>query len=263
MKLLPLLAILLIATATTQAQSSLHSTWMSLKDSPLSLSYSAVTYTSRDDDKKIQGMDLLHDLALSYSFTDNDQFRVLNEFSNPYGGPSSYDITELRYQRANLWTEQSGSWADVNFQQRYVYNNDRSKSFGKSSSRVYANSTLGKDLVLKNILRYDVVHKESATDLGDSFWMLYSTPTWKLNDKWSVGLTFEYTHRNNNDLTVEKPNPTDALELGPSALYTISDTQYLNLAAYIQTMQSGDGEAFVKDASDGIAYELVYGITVF
>ena len=260
MKLLSLLATLLSVTVAYAAQSG--STWATLKESPLDMAYGLIATTSREDEEgkepKIQGANVYHDMALSYGLTENDQVRVLSEFSQRYGRPSSYDLTEVRYQRSNIWT-QADSWADVTFQQRYVYNNDRAKKYGSSSSRLYINRNLSEGFALNNIVRFDVAHKDNASHWGDNTLMLYTAPTWSINDQTSVGLTFRYSHVYPEGDTA----PTDKLEMSPSASYKISDAQSVAVAAYITAMQSGDRETFAKNVEDGITYELAYTLSVF
>ena len=261
MKFLPLFVAFFTMASSYSAQSTsvYKSTLAKLKESPLSLTYGLTGDTVRDDESKsIDGMNLWHDFLIGYNLTAKDQIKVTPEFSNEYGASSAYALTELRYQRSGVLTEEENG-VNVTFQQRYVYNNNRASAYGTSSTRLYIDRTFADGPTLRNIIRYDVTHDDSATAMGNARLRLYTTPLWTFSDKLSAGLTFRYQHTTSTG----DAKKADTLTLIPNASYGLAANQSLGLATYVTAMESGDGSIFAKNVADGVTYELSYTLSVF
>ena len=280
MRFLPLLAILLVATSAYAAKSTaaLKSALASLKESPLNFSYGLVGVTERDDDSQVRGGTLYHDFLISYDITDKDEVRVMPELSNGYrsdqfvsdkkprGGQkdnweTSYEGVLLRYRRKNLLT-QGKHGVDGEFQQRYFYNNNRTKAYGSASTRFYLKRSLGKRFSLKGLTQYDLDHNvsEGKKDRRQRRFLLSTTPSWSFTDQFSGGMVFRYKHS-----IFEKkkgPNNSDLFELIPHLSYSFAGHSF-GAAANLSVFKSNDGKTFVRHMEDSISYELSYTLSVF
>ena len=269
MRFLPLLAILLVATSAYAAKSTaaLKSALASLKESPLNFSYGLVGVTERDDDSQVRGGTLYHDFLISYDITDKDKVTVMPELSNGYmsgqkdNWETSYEGVLLRYRRKNLLT-QAKHGVDGEFQQRYFYNNNRTKTYGAASTRFYLKRSLGKRFSLKGLTQYDLDHNvsEGKKDRRQRRFLLSTTPSWSFTDQFSGGMVFRYRHS-----IFEKkkfPSNSDLFELIPHLSYSFAGHSF-GAAAYLSVFKSNDGKTFVRHMEDSIGYELSYTLSVF
>ena len=261
MKFLPLFTALFMVTAghaQSTTTSTYKSTWTQLEESPFSLTYGILGETTRrESDSTIKGMNIYHDFLLSYDLTAKDELRLTPELFNLHGGGTVYGLTELRYKRKALWTQEDDGF-DVSFQQRYIYYNDRSKEYAFSSTRFYIDRTLSEQLAWNNVVRYDVTHDTSATAFGSNTLFLDSTPAWAVNDQIAAGMTFRYTHTTPREGVKE-----NVLTMIPNLTYSPNERHGLSFAAYVPTMKSGDGNTFAKNAGKDVLYELTYTLSVF
>ena len=269
--------------SNTTSEATLGDWYKKLRESPLSLYYSAWAGTARNrelaekadrDANAIIGIQTFHYASLGLKLSPNDSISLssawLNAYAKDYETDDLHFFTDLTYTRKGLLNQKDhGINLSAGVRQRIFNDNYRNRKYkqthyGFTAPRVSISRSLTDSLSFSTGIQYQLFNRSSGkAGIRENQWVITPTFAYQLSSDWSLSLSNSFIARNGKGGTKDHFMWDTTMSLG----YSINS--YLSVSFSVGSgfgggiSQAHDGRLFTRNLQDNVIYAVEASLSAF